>query len=110
MKAPGAMTTFLAAIAAHPSDITAYIDELAASAASLVAIPATNVVMAPGAFMMIHNAWSIGYGNATDLRTLADLLEKIDGSLIEDYVRASGSSADQVKAWMDAETWFTAQE
>lgn len=98
------------AIAQHPSNITAYIDGLAASAASFVAIAAKDVVMAPGSFMMIHNAWSIGYGNASDLRTLAALLEKIDGSLVEDYVRASGASAEQVKAWMDAETWFTAQE
>lgn len=98
------------AIAAHPSNITAYVDGLAASAASFVALAANDVVMAPGSFMMIHNAWSIGYGNATDLRTLAALLEKIDGSLVEDYVRATGASIDQVKAWMDAETWFTAQE
>lgn len=98
------------AIAQHPSNITAYIDGLAASAASFVAIAAKDVVMAPGSFMMVHNAWSIGYGNADDLRTLAALLEKIDGSLVEDYMRASGASADQVKAWMDAETWFTAQE
>ena len=98
------------AIAQHPSKITANVDGLAASAATTVAIAAKEVVMAQGAFMMIHNAWAIAAGNAGDLRSLADILDKIDGSLIEDYVGASGASAEQVKAWMDAETWFTAQE
>jgi ATP-dependent Clp protease protease subunit len=98
------------AIAAHPSQVTAHVDGYAASAASIVAIAAKQVVMAPGSFLMIHNAWTFTYGNAAELRTTADLLDKIDGSLIEDYVRASGASAEQVKAWMDAETWFTAQE
>lgn len=98
------------AIAQHPANITAYVDGLAASAASFVATAADEVIMAPGSFMMIHNAWAFTYGNADELRTTADLLDKIDGSLIEDYVRVSGASAEQVKAWMDAETWFTAQE
>lgn len=98
------------AIAQHPSNITAYVDGLAASAASYVATAAKQVIMAPGSFMMIHNAWAIAAGDASEIRALAAILDKVDASLVEDYVRVSGASADQVKAWMDAETWFTAQE
>lgn len=98
------------AIAQHPSNITAYVDGLAASAASTVAVAADDVVMAQGSFMMIHNAWSIAYGNKADFLALAAILEKIDGSLAEDYARVSGAPLEQVKEWMDAETWFTAQE
>lgn len=98
------------AIAQHPSNITAYVDGLAASAASTVAIAAKNVVMAPGSFMMVHNAWALAYGNAAELQAMAGVLEKIDGSLAEEYAQVAGVSVEQAKAWMDAETWFTAQE
>lgn len=98
------------AIAAHTANVTAYVDGVAASAASTVAVAADKVVMAPGSFLMVHNAWALGVGNAADLRDLADVLDKIDGALVEDYARASGQDPATVKAWLDAETWFTAQE
>ncbi|MNY53151.1 ATP-dependent Clp protease proteolytic subunit [compost metagenome] len=59
---------------------------------------------------MIHNAWTVAIGNKADMRETADLLEKVDGSITADYVARSGQSADQVKNWMDAETWFSADE
>lgn len=98
------------AIAQHPSKIVAHIDGLAASAASYVAISAKEVVMAPGTFLMIHNAWTIAYGNKEELKAVADILEKIDASLVDTYAAETGADKDQVKAWMEAETWFTADE
>jgi ATP-dependent Clp protease protease subunit len=98
------------AIAQHPAKIIAHIDGLAASAASYVAIAADEVEMAPGSFFMIHRAWSIAYGNAADMRETADVLEKIDEALVADYVKQSGQTEEQVRAWLDAETWFSADE
>jgi ATP-dependent Clp protease protease subunit len=98
------------AIAQHPSKIVAHIDGLAASAASYVAISAKEVVMAPGTFLMIHNAWTIAFGNKDELQKVAEVLDKIDASLVDTYVAVTGASAEQVKEWMDAETWFTADE
>jgi ATP-dependent Clp protease protease subunit len=98
------------AIAQHPSKIVAHVDGLAASAASYVAIAADEVEMAPGSFFMIHRAWSIAYGNAADMRETADVLEKIDEALVSDYVKQSGQTEEQVRAWLDAETWFSAEE
>ena len=100
----------VSAIAAHPSNITAYIDGLAASAASYVAMACDKVVMQDGAMMMIHCAWSIAMGNSIDMRATADLLDKIDASIVNDYARKTGMQADEIAALMQAETWLTAQE
>lgn len=98
-----------AAIAQH-GNVTAWIDGVAASAATYVATAAKTVNMAEGAFFMIHEAWSIGYGNKHDLTAMAGLLDKIDGTIVQDYARKTGQPADQLTAWMQAETWFTAAE
>jgi ATP-dependent Clp protease protease subunit len=105
-----AARAMVAAIAAHPSTITAYIDGLAASAASYVAMACDKVVMAEGAMMMIHCAWSVAYGNAADMRSTADLLDKIDQSIVNDYARKTGLPADEIAALMVAETWMSASE
>lgn len=98
------------ALRAHPAKVTAQIDALAASIASIIALAGDQVVMAANAFMMVHNPWSMAMGDAAELRTVADTLEKVGKSLEGIYVEATGASPDQVKAWMDAETWFGAAE
>lgn len=97
------------AIAQH-GDVHAYIDGLAASAATYIGIAAKTVQIAEGAFFMIHNAWTFAYGNKADLINTADLLDKVDQSIIADYARKTGKSVEEIAAWMNAETWFTAQE
>jgi ATP-dependent Clp protease, protease subunit len=97
------------AIANH-GNVIAYIDGLAASAATYVALAAKEVHIADGAMFMIHNAWSLAYGNKDDMRNTADLLEKIDGTIIADYVKKTNLEESEIKSMMDAETWFTAQE
>jgi ATP-dependent Clp protease protease subunit len=94
----------------HPAKVVAHIDGLAASAATFIAMAADEVVMGKGALFMIHKAWTGMYGNADDMRSEADLLDKIDGTLADTYAARSGKSADEVAAWMAAETWFTADE
>lgn len=98
------------AIAQHPSTVIAHVDGLAASAASSVAMAADQVEMAPGSFLMIHRAWTFAMGNAGDLLEVAALLEKIDGSLAQDYATQTGQPLEQINEWLDAETWFTAEE
>lgn len=100
----------MTAIAEHPATVTARIDGLAASAASVLALAADTVEIAEGGFYMIHQAWTFALGNADDLRTTAGLLDKIDGSLVADYAARTGKTADEICAWMKAETWFSAQE
>lgn len=90
--------------------VIAHIDGLAASAASVVAMAADEISMADGAFLMIHNAWTLAIGNANDLLDTAALLEKIDRSIAIQYSERSGMTPEAIQQLMDAETWFTAPE
>lgn len=99
-----------AAIAAHPHPVTCHIDGLAASAATGLALACASIQMTEGGLFMIHNSWTLAYGNKGDLRATADLLDKVDQGIAATYVRATGCSTEQALAWMQAETWFTSAE
>jgi ATP-dependent Clp protease protease subunit len=86
------------------------VDGLAASAASMVAMAGTEIIMAPSAMMMIHEAWGMAIGNAADLRQTADLLDKVtQDSVLKSYER-TGQTEAQLREWMQAETWMNADE
>lgn len=99
-----------AALSGHKAKTVAYIDALAASAATYIATACDEVRMAEGAFFMVHNAWTLAMGNANSLDEVAALLRKMDASIAADYIRKTGASDKQVKKWMDDETWFSAAE
>lgn len=93
-----------------PGELVAYVDGLAASAATLLTTAAKQTLMAKGSMLMIHQAWTLAMGNADDLISQAALLEKIDGQIAQQYADRAGVTLDQAKAWMQAETWFTEAE
>jgi len=99
-----------AALVAHTGKVISHIDGLAASAATYLALAANEVRMTEGGLFMVHNSWTMAWGNKSELRATADLLDKIDGTIAADYARRTGATLDQVHAWMDAETWFTSAE
>lgn len=94
----------------HPSKITAHVDGYAASAATFLVIAADASVIGDGAMFMIHNAWTMAAGNAKDFSDMAALLSRTDQTIVNDYTAKSGATEEQVKAWMDAETYFYGQE
>jgi ATP-dependent Clp protease protease subunit len=98
------------ALEAHPARVIAHIDGLSASAGSFLMMAAEETVIAPGAFVMIHDPWSLSIGNSADMRKSADLLDKVGTSIVADYVERTGKGEDEVRAWMQAETWFDADE
>ena len=98
------------AIREYKGEIIVHVDGLAASAASIIAIAAPKIIMAPGSMMMIHNAWTMAVGNADDLMETASLLAKIDRTLAEAYASRSNGSSATFAAMMSAVTWFTPQE
>lgn len=98
------------ALEAHKAKVVAHVDGLAASAASFLMLAADEIEIAPGAFIMIHDPWTVAIGNGADLRSSADLLDKVGGAIAADYVGKTGKSDAEVKAWMTAETWFEADE
>ncbi|MGW0052051.1 head maturation protease, ClpP-related [Nocardia nova] len=98
------------AIAGHPATVTAYVDGLAASAASFIAVAADEVVMRPGSELMIHDAWGLTIGNAADMAAMAEQLDRTSGTLAQLYADKTGGTADEMRALMRAETWFSADE
>lgn len=89
---------------------TVYVDGLAASAASYIAMVGDKIITAFNAMWMVHNPWGIAIGNASAMRETADLLDKVGSTLVDTYVKRTKLSAEAVKDIMDAETWMTASE
>lgn len=87
-----------------------YVDALAASAASVIAMAGESVWMAPGSLMMIHNPWTGLYGDASEMRRVAELLDQVRDSLVDIYHRRTARPRDEIRGLMDAETWMTAEE
>lgn len=102
--------TMRVAIAQHPSRVVAHIDGLCASAATGLAIAANETEMASGAMFMIHNAWGFCAGGELEMLDYAALLRKCTGSIVDTYKAKTGKDEKQIRAWMTAETWFTASE
>lgn len=98
------------ALQMHPAKKTALVEGIAASAATSIAMAADEVQMVEGALFMIHRSWTVAMGNAEDLVATAALLEKVDAALVSDYAGKTGADEQQIKDWMSAETWFTAEE
>jgi len=94
----------------HKAKINVYIDGLAASIASLIAMAGDKVIMPANAMMMIHNPWTWGMGNSNDFRKLADDLDKIRDSMIVAYEKKSALMINEIIEIMDAETWLSAQD
>lgn len=98
------------AIIRNSANTTTYVDGLAASAASLVALAGDKVVMSKYGQMMLHNSRGGVMGTAAELREAAKFLESLNASMAEFYAdRAGGEVKDWAKA-MDHETWYRADE
>lgn len=94
----------------HPANVTTYIDGLAASIASVIALAGDKIIMAANSLFMIHNPTGMVIGTATDMRSLADVLDKIAGTMVGTYVGKTGKPEEDIRAMLDAETWMTADE
>jgi ATP-dependent Clp protease protease subunit len=94
----------------QPKPVEAYIDGIAASSASVIAMAAATRVMGRSAMMMVHNAWASSTGYASDMRKMADVLDKISESIGACYIDRTGMDAKTVQKLMDAETWLSAQD
>lgn len=95
----------------HGAKITATVDGLAASIASVIAMAASELSMAENALMMIHNPYSLVMGDSSEMRKLADTMDKIKGSSISAYKRHAKSLSDaEIAQLMDEETWMSADE
>lgn len=94
----------------HPATVNMHVDGLAASIASLILMAGDTINVSDGGMVMIHKPWTVAAGNAESLRETADVLDKIDGTLVDVYAKRTGRDAGEIADWMAAETWFTADE
>ena len=87
--------------------VTVKVDGIAASAASVIAMAGTKVLMSPVSMMMIHNPWTFAAGNSDELREQADVLDMIRDVMVDIYMnRFAGEQAD-LEAMLSRETWLT---
>ncbi len=93
----------------HSATITVYIDGLAASMASVIAMVGDTVIMPKNA-MMIHKPWGVSWGDANDMREYADLLDKLENVLIPAYVAKTGKTTEEITAMLEQETWLDGDE
>lgn len=96
----------------HPAKIEVDVDGLAASIASIIAMAADpgHLRIARNAMLMIHNPQGGSYGDERELLRVANLLKTVKGNLADTYVARSANKRADVEAWMDDETWFTAED
>ena len=92
------------------SKTTVYVEGIAASIATIIALGADEVIMSENSLFMIHNAWGGTMGNSKDMRKSADTLDKISNELTEIYVKKTGLAYNRVTEMMDEETWLSAEE
>lgn len=94
----------------YPNKVTVEVTGLAASAASIVAMGADEIIMCTGSMMMIHEAWTFAVGSKSDLQKTVDMMDKLDASLVSIYAERLGLDKDFVSELLKAETWMTAEE
>lgn len=103
-------TAIYNALRAHPAEITTVVEGVAASMASVIALAGDNVQIADNAYYMIHNPWTLGFGDEHAFRDMADFLGRIGNTLAQTYAKKTGTSVEAIKAMMDAETWLIGNE
>ena len=94
----------------YKGDVTVKIDGIAASAASVIAMAGTEVLMAPTALMMIHNPATIAMGDHEDMQKAIEMLDEVKESIINAYEIKTSLSRAKLSHLMDAETWMNANK
>lgn len=94
----------------YKGHVTVKIDGLAASAASVIAMAGTEVLMSPVAMMMIHNPMTVAIGDSQEMQRAIEMLAEVKESIINAYELKSGLSRSKLSRLMDAESWFNAKK
>jgi len=94
----------------HKATVNVYVEGLAASIASVIAMAGDTITMRSGSMMMVHMPWTLSQGNAEEMRKTADTLEKTGDSIVDIYSERTGISSDDIRNIMNDETWLSAEE
>ena len=94
----------------YKGNVTVKIDGIAASAASVIAMAGTKVLMSPVSMMMIHNPMTIAFGDSAEMQKAIEMLGSVKDSIINAYEIKTGLSRAKLSHLMDAETWMDANK
>ena len=94
----------------HKATVNVYVEGLAASIASVIAMAGDTITMRSGSMMMVHMPFTIAQGNADEMRKTADALEKTGNNIVDIYSSRTGISSDEIRNIMNDETWLSAEE
>lgn len=94
----------------YKGNVTVKIDGIAASAASVIAMAGTKVIMSPVSMMMIHNPMTVAFGNSSEMQKAIEMLGSVKDSIINAYEIKTGLSRAKLSHLMDAETWMDANK
>lgn len=94
----------------YPHDVTVKIDGIAASAASVIAMAGTKVLISPVGMLMIHNPATIAWGDSAEMQKAIEMLGSVKDSIINAYEIKTGLSRTKLSHMMDAETWMDANK
>ena len=94
----------------YKGNVTVKIDGLAASAASVIAMAGTRVLMSPVSEIMVHNPMTVAIGNAEEMSKAIDMLSEIKESIINAYELKTNLPRDEISKMMDSETWMNARK
>jgi len=94
----------------YPGNVTVKIDGLAASAASVIAMAGSKVMMSPVSMLMAHNPMTMAFGDAVEMEKAIAMLSEVKESIINAYELKTGLSRTKISHFMDAETWFNAKK
>ena len=94
----------------YPHNVTVKIDGIAASAASVIAMAGTKVLVSPVSMMMIHNPMTVAMGDTAEMQKAIEMLGSVKDSIINAYEIKTGLSRTKLSHLMDAETWMDANK
>lgn len=94
----------------HKGNVTVKIDGIAASAASVIAMAGTKVLMSPVSMMMIHNPMTLAFGDKTEMKRAISMLDEIKDSIVNAYEIKTSLARDKISKLMDEETWMNANK
>ncbi len=94
----------------YKGDVTVKVDALAASAASVIAMAGTTVLMSPVAMMMIHNPITVAIGDSKEMQKAGEMLEEVKEGIMNAYEIKTGMDRKRISHLMDAESWFNAKK
>lgn len=90
--------------------VTVIIDGMCASAASIVAMCGERIIMKSSSMMMIHNPVTFAFGDSSDMKNAAEMLDKVTGIIEDIYQAKTGLQGEEILEMMNAQTWMTPQE